>query len=200
MQVGIATRASLNDPHCGDQCGHWQVDGKTTLCVADGLGHGPDAEAAARAAIDYVGRHLSRPLPDIFAGCDLALRGTRGAVMGIALIDAQQGTLTYGGVGDTRALIVRRPALEPAQRKTFHLRGNWGIVGAGYKTLSPECVPLNPGDLVMLCTDGLPETIDMSPYDDRLVDDLPRLAGSILRDWGRETDDAAVLVCRAELT
>jgi len=105
MQVAVAKSSFLNDPHCGDQAGHWQTGPKTTLCVADGIGHGEDAERAARAAMDYVAEHLEDPLPALFAGCDRAIRHTRGVAMGVAVIDKEAGTLTYAGVGNTRALI-----------------------------------------------------------------------------------------------
>ena len=200
MQVGIAKRALFNDPHCGDECAYWQIGGKTILCVVDGLGHGPDAEAAGKAAVDYVGRHLSDDLPDIFGSCDLALRRTRGVAMGIAVIHEEKGTLTYAGVGNTRAMIVRWHDPEPGDGKTCQLSGNWGIVGSGYRKLSFEIVPLKRGDLVVLYTDGLKEVIDMSRYDDACRADVRRLADKILRDWGREMDDGAVLVYRSETT
>ena len=190
MQVAIAKRALADDPHCGDQCAYWQVGAKTVLCVADGLGHGPHAEAAAQAAVDYVGCHLADPLADIFAGCDLALRRTCGAVMGIAVIDREKGTVTYGGVGDTNARIVGSNAL--------HLAGTCGIVGGGYATLRLETVNIGPADLLIMCTDGVREALNAWGYDRALRADAPALARRILRDWARETDDAAVLVYSGE--
>jgi len=55
--------------------------------------------------MDYVAEHLEDPLPALFAGCDRAIRHTRGVAMGVAVIDKEAGTLTYAGVGNTRALI-----------------------------------------------------------------------------------------------
>ena len=189
MQVAMAQRALNGNRHCGDQGGCWQNDGKTTLCMIDGLGHGEHAEIAAKAALDYVARHRSEPLRDIFAGCDSAIRHTRGTAMGIAVVDEDAGKLTYAGVGNTRAMIVGK--------KTVRLRSSQGIVGGGYRTLSSETVPLEAGDLVVMFTDGLPEALDVSGYDGALRMDLPRLAQKILQDWRRKTDDAMVLVSRA---
>ncbi len=191
MRVAMVKRALDDAPHCGDECGYWPGDDKTTLCVVDGLGHGPDAERAARAAVDYVARHLSEPLADIFAGCNVALHRTRGVAMGLAVVEEGVGRLTYAGIGNTRAMIVGE--------RTVHLSSNWGIVGGGYRTLSPETVPLVPGDLVILSTDGVAEMIDLSAYDDELRADVQGLAERIVRDWGRETDDVAVLVFRSEV-
>lgn len=198
MQVGIAKRALNNDPYCGDECGYWESSNKTTLCVIDGLGHGEHAESAAKAAVQYVGHHLSQSLDELFAGCNQALRNTRGAAMSMVIIDEDAGTLTYAGIGNTRAIIVVEPRAQDIDRKTIILSSSYGIVGGGYKTLSPETVLLTAGNLVILYTDGVEETIGVSRYDNVLRADLQQLAEKIIQDWGRETDDAAVLVFRYE--
>jgi len=198
MRVAIAKRALNHDPHCGDECGYWQSGSKTTLCVVDGLGHGEHAERAAKAAVQYVGRHLTESLDELFASSNQALRNTRGVVMGTAVIDEDANTLTYAGIGNTRAMIVGEPHGKDADGRTIILSSNYGIVGGGYKTLSSETAPLRAGDLVILYTDGVEETIGVSRYDDALRADLQRLAKRIIKDWGRETDDAAVLVFRYE--
>ncbi|MBL7062629.1 MAG: SpoIIE family protein phosphatase [Anaerolineae bacterium] len=200
MRVAIAKRAFPGDPHCGDECAWWQSGREVTLCIVDGLGHGEHAERTARAAVEYVAGHLAQPLVDIFAGCDQALRRTRGAAMGIAVIDIgegedeEAGTLTYAGIGNTRAMIVREAC------PVVGLSSNYGIVGGGYRKLTPETVGLKPGDLVILTSDGIKEQCDILAYGDALRGDVQRLAEKILQDWGRETDDAAVLVFRNEVS
>ena len=198
MQVAIAKRASPCEFCCGDECGSWQVDGKTILCVADGLGHGKLAEGAAEAAVDYVGRHLSESLPEIFAGCDLALRSTRGAAMGIAVVDESDGTLTYAGIGNTHAAVFRASSQGCSAGTAARLASDWGIVGGGYRSISPEMMLLMAGDLVVLCTDGIGGQFDVSGYDDAVRTDVRLLADRVLQDWGRRTDDAAVLAYRSE--
>jgi len=200
MRVGIAKRALDDAPHCGDQCGYWRRGGKTTLCVVDGLGHGKQAEKAAKAAMHYVAFLLSGSLPDIFAGCDSAVRRTRGVAMGIAVIDERRQTLSYAGVGNTRALVARQPSDESPAGQTIRLSSSYGIVGGGYKTLSPETVQLMPGDLVIMFTDGLVESIGLAGYDDSLRADVQRLAEKMLQDWQRATDDAAVLVASSKVS
>jgi len=163
------------------------------LCVVDGLGHGESAERAAQAAMSYVARNFSHPLRDIFAGCNLAIRHTRGVVMGIAVVDKDTGALTYTGVGNTRALIVKKDYPVLAEGSTAHLFSNSGVVGGGYRkfrTLSCQTMPLSPGDLVIMYTDGVPEMMDVSDYEDTLRMNVQRLAKRILQDWGRATDDA----------
>ncbi len=194
MSLAIVQRAFEDSPYCGDQARCWPGGPahRMTLCMADGLGHGLFAEKAATAAVDYIAGHLAEPLPALFAGCDRAIRRTRGAALGIAVVDEEAGTLTYAGVGNTRAMIVR------GGRDVFCLSSSYGIVGGGYRKLTLETVPFLPGDLVILYTDGIKERCDVLAYDDALRSDVQRLAERILRDWSRETDDAAVLVFRSE--
>jgi len=53
-----------------------------------------------------------------------------------------------------------------------------------------------PGDLVIMFTDGIKELIALSRYDEELRADGALLAEKIIEDWGKETDDAAVLIYR----
>lgn len=158
--------------------------------MIDGLGHGKGAEQAALAALDFLEGHHHGPLLEVFATCDKALRDTRGVAMGIAVADPAAWTLTYAGIGNTRAMVVG----EETTRLTCH----YGIVGGGYRKLKTETVPLTPGDLVIMYTDGIEELIDLSDYDETLCAEVGRLAERILEDWRRETDDAAVLLFRNE--
>ncbi|MFC1706870.1 SpoIIE family protein phosphatase [Planctomycetota bacterium] len=187
VQIAFAERALNDGPHCGDCCAWWRVGGKVVLCVSDGLGHGKHAMIASKAALDYVADHLSDPLTRLFAGCDEALRATRGVAMSVAVVDEEARTLTYAAIGSTRGIIV-------AQR-TVRLRGDYGIVGGGYKILRPETVPFTPGGIAAIYTDGIEEEIDLLRYPEAVRSDLQCLADAILQDWGRKNDDAAVLVC-----
>ena len=187
MQIAIVKRP-LEEPYCGDQAAWWDRRGGTLLCIVDGLGHGQGAEHAAMAALDFVGRRHHLPLPEIFASCDEAIRHTRGVAMSIAAVDPHTGALTYAGIGNIRARVVGH--------QDRWLSSNYGIVGGGYRRLTPETVPLAPDDMLILATDGVTENFDVSGYDNEIIADVTRLAERVLADWRRETDDAAVLVFR----
>jgi negative regulator of sigma-B (phosphoserine phosphatase) len=185
MQIATIKHALNNAPYCGDECGYWEKGTKTILCVIDGLGHGMDAEIAAQAAVKYIADHLSESLQELFVGCDRELRGTRGAVMGIAVIDEEKGELTYAGIVNTRVIVVNSG--------TFQLGSDYGIIGGGYRKLTPETISIGKGALVIMFTDGVEEVIDLSRYD-LIAVEVHELAGMIIKDWRVERDDAAVLV------
>ncbi|GAI36825.1 unnamed protein product [marine sediment metagenome] len=78
--------------------------------------------------------------------------------------------------------------------KTVQLKSDWGIVSSGYKNLSAETMPLVPSGLVIICTDGVAEKIDMSGYDKVLRADVSQLSEKILKDRRHKTDDVAILI------
>jgi len=186
MHVAIARQALNGDSHCGDQCAAWEHGNKITLCVADGLGHGEYAEEAGRAAVAYVGQHLRESLQEIFAGCDSAIRHTRGVAMGIAVMDTRTKTLTCGGVNNISMMIVGQ--------RTRHMICCDGIVGGGYKRFMTEVLPLGNGDMVILHSDGLKEIANLSNAIAADCTDLQQMADQLLEDWTCGTDDAAILI------
>jgi len=188
VKATFASRAWDDAEHCGDQGGYWPIGGKVLLCLADGLGHGKQAEAAATAALDYVGRHLSEPLPALFQGCDKALRDTRGVAMGVAVADPAADSLTYAIIGNIHGVIMGGTKVA--------LSAYSGIIGAGFRTLVPQSVPFGPGAVGALFTDGIREDADLSGYDAALLADPRGLSERVLGEWGKVSDDAGVLVFR----
>ena len=104
--------------------------------------------------------------------------------MGIAGLDAGTGVLTYAGIGNTRAAIVRAHA-----DSIIRLGSDYGVVGGSYRRLSPEQAPLDPGDVLVLYTDGIPEMIDIPR-----TGEARQLAAMIVQRWGKMVGDKAALV------
>lgn len=190
LNYAIEKRPFQNNAHCGDACACWESDEKITMLTVDGLGHGRDAEIAAKAAVEYVDRYVAESIRDIFSGCDHALRPTRGAAMGLAVIDKAENTITYAGIGNTRALLMGT--------STIRFSSNYGILGTGFRKLVPETRPIHNGSLIILFTDGIDEMIDLFDYPGDTIQDPKALANKIIEDWGRDTDDAAVMVYKYE--
>lgn len=157
--------------------------------VLDGLGHGADAHAAAAAVGEGLGDPLSEPLLAIFDRAHAAAVGTRGVAMSAAHV-SREGTLTWGGVGNVEGVLLRADS----RRERLLLQG--GVIGQRMpRSLRVASLPLVPGDVLAMATDGLSPRFTDQPVlrSGRPVDEI---AAVLLESCGRPRDDALVWVGR----
>jgi len=189
MKIGIA-RASANSADiCGDMAHAWPGRGREVLMIADGLGHGRDAAVAAAAAVEYIGGHLDQEMGPLFQGLAAALAPTRGAAVGVAMVEPAAGRLTYAAVGNTRAAVFGWQAVR--------LDSAPGIVGRGTFRLTVATLPVRPGSHLVLWSDGVEERLSVPPRPDP-AQETAALARALLEQYLRGGDDACVLVARIE--
>lgn len=188
MSIAWAKRSLDNSPFNGDQLGFWNESGNITICLVDGLGHGENAEVAARSALTSVGNHLGESLENIFRICDQEVEWKVGVAMALAKIDEKSGETTYAAVGNIRGLAV--------QSKVLRLSCSYGIVGAGYENLFIQKQWLGEGDLLIMYSDGIQEFLDLTP--DVKKESPQQLADLILAKYANNRDDAAVIVYKYE--
>src|SRR5690349_17718969 len=86
LDWGVSWRALPGERESGDL--HIVKTFATGILVGavDGLGHGPEAAVAARAAVSVLEEHAEEPLIPLVKRCHEALRRTRGVVLSIASI------------------------------------------------------------------------------------------------------------------
>lgn len=186
LKIGIARSSANASDVCGDMAQAWTTDDRVVVAIADGLGHGPDAALASSRAMAYVGDHLGDDLPSLFSGMGRALASTRGAAVGVAIIRPSKAELAYAAVGNTRAAIF-------GWRST-RLDAESGIVGGGFRRLSPIVIPIRPSDHLALWTDGLEERLSVG--NDAAAVEIGQLAETLLDLHTRGNDDACVIVAR----
>jgi phosphoserine phosphatase RsbX len=164
---------------------------RTALVAAvDGLGHGPPARAAADVAITSLRREPWDDVELLATRCHEALRATRGAAVGLAVLRSE-GTLTWLGVGNISGRLVSEGGLSPADAQW--LTSLSGVAGDDLPPLRPATIPVRRGDVLIITTDG----IDGAFADDVVVTGTcEEIAERVLRDFGRATDDALVVVAR----
>jgi hypothetical protein len=158
--------------------------------VVDGLGHGPEAADAAAAAAEVLIRDAGSPVGELIAACHAALRRTRGAVMSLASFDSLTDTVSWVGVGDVEAVLMRA---DPAQgaRDSIVLRG--GVVGYQLPPLREATREVRPGDVLIFTTDGVRPHFVAEVTAEREPQDI---AENVLSAFAKPTDDALVLVVR----
>jgi negative regulator of sigma-B (phosphoserine phosphatase) len=188
---GIALREFSGQDESGDgYLVEAHPDG-VLVVVVDGLGHGPQAAEVTEIAIAALEGHAAKSVDFLFERCHRELAGTRGVVMSLALLDARDETMTWAGVGNVTGLLLRADSQAKRARETLLPRG--GVVGYRLPSLHPVVIPVVPGDTLIFATDGLRSGFT----EDVPLDDVPQqIAEHILERYGRETDDALVLVAR----
>ena len=159
------------------------------LMSVDGLGHGADAAAAARAALlALAARPALAPGAQIEA-CHQAMRATRGAALAVAQLDFGDDELRFAGIGNISACII-----DGAARK--QMVSHNGIVGHNMRKVQEFRHPCPPGALIVLHSDGISTQWDLASYPGLASCNPALVAAVLLRDFGRARDDASVLVVR----
>lgn len=186
VSVGSARSSANAADLCGDAAQAWFLEDRTVIAIADGLGHGADAAVAATAALDFIGGHLDDDPVELFRGMHQALVSTRGAAVAVATIRPADGELTYAAIGNTRAAVFGWRATR--------LDSFPGIVGGGFRRLTPLVVPIRAGDHLVLWTDGLAERLAVTD-----IDPVPaHMAETLLHRFAQGNDDACVIVARLD--
>ena len=167
------------------------MDDGVLVAVVDGLGHGHEAaEASKRVASIIEGYTNGESLTSLVRRCHERLRGTRGAVMSLAVFNGGR-TLTWMGIGNVEGRLLHKSAGAACAQETLLLRA--GVVGERLPPLHPTRVPLIRHDVLIFATDG----IDRNFTEGVAVDGGPQqIAEDIMARHGKRTDDALVLVAR----
>jgi anti-sigma regulatory factor (Ser/Thr protein kinase) len=175
---------------CGDDWS-WRVGPHGwSVLVADGLGHGPDAAAAAAEAVRIFQYRADRSAGDILAEAHSALRHTRGAAVAIAELRGDE--LTFTGVGNIGGTVVA----PEGSRSMVSLPG---IVGHECRKIQTFPYPLADGSRLVLFSDGLQSRWTLDRYPALRLADPVLLAAVLYRDFARGRDDVTVVAARAEL-
>lgn len=161
------------------------------VAVIDGLGHGPEAAHAARAAADILTQKPSASVAELFECCHEGLRKTRGVVMSLATLDARSSTLEWFGVGNVEAALLRAEHGDARSHASVTARG--GVLGYRMPPVRTGTAKVAPGDLLVMATDGLHNGF----ASDIPLDWEPQaIADWLLAKYARGTDDALVLAAR----
>src|SRR5438552_18011766 len=123
---GAASRPLPGEIVCGDLHLIRPIRDGVLLAVVDGLGHGDAAIAAAQTAIAVLKSHAEEPLTALVNRCHAALTKTRGAVMTVATLRWFGDELTWLGVGNVEAILLRA---DPQAKAPDRVLLRSGLVG-----------------------------------------------------------------------
>ncbi len=183
-------RPMTGESMCGDAYAFRASGQRGQVMLCDGLGHGPMAALAARAATEAF---LNAPVlgpGDLLRALHGAMSHTRGAAVLIAELNPETGTVRCAGLGNVSGTIT-------GYDRTRAIVSLPGIVGHQRPAIREFDYPMAADSLLVLHSDGV------SAARWKLTD-LPGLAlcspvvmaATILREAGVRRDDASVLVAR----
>lgn len=152
LDWAAASRTCDGQQECGDALIVRSFPGGSLVGVVDGLGHGREAAVAARAALEVCAQDPAGGVPALFERCHVALSRTRGAAM--SLLSLLDGVLTWAGVGNVEAALLRARPAESGGRLE-HLLLARGIVGQSLPRLQPRSLRVAAGDLLAAASDGV---------------------------------------------
>lgn len=191
VRFGVSQHSLHNDPACGDAW-HLAIQGnRISALIIDGLGHGVEAQAAARAGAQvFGGAPFSTPTV-IIEDLHRAMCGTRGGAGAVAQYDADSGHLQFAGIGNIGATLITAD-------KSRGLASHPGILGAQFRKAQAFDFAQCQGQLLVMYSDGLQSRWNLQDYPG-LVHRHPAVIAAVLhRDFCRGRDDVTVLVVPLE--
>ena len=103
--IGGLTVALSGETACGDGWAVANHGDKLLVVVIDGLGHGAKAQEATMCALSELTKHQFMAPEALIVEIDKNIRTSVGAVMAIAVIDRNDNSVTYSGIGNISAYI-----------------------------------------------------------------------------------------------
>jgi anti-sigma regulatory factor (Ser/Thr protein kinase) len=190
FEWGVVSLAVAGETACGDT---WRVvaeSGRLSILVADGLGHGPLAAAAAEAA---GAAHDAAPFAGPSATIEAAhvrMHGTRGGAVAVTLLDARAGAAQFAGVGNIAGSIV-------SGADSRGLFSHNGTAGVQVRKIQQFDYPWPPAGMLVLHSDGLQSRWSLEAHPGVARRHPAVVAGLLYRDFARGRDDLTVAVVRA---
>jgi negative regulator of sigma-B (phosphoserine phosphatase) len=191
VEWSIATRCRPGENTNGDRAVVEVRADETLVAGIDGVGHGPAAACAAKRAAEIIQRTSWDSLNTLATRCHEALRGTRGAAVSLVLVSTASARLTWLGVGNVEGRLLSSESPPTHVKASLALAP--GIAGHELPRLTPETLELEPGDLLILATDGV-----QVRFADTLsvLGSVAAIGERVLRNDWEHADDALVITMR----
>ncbi|MEG5264498.1 ATP-binding protein [Pseudomonas sp. JDS28PS106] len=191
LRFGVSQHSLLNDPACGDVWSLVVQNSQISALIVDGLGHGTEAEQAARAGEAAFASAPFDPGTSVMEHLHQAMRGTRGGAAAVAQFDSHRNALRFVGIGNIGATVI-------GNDKSHGLASHAGIVGLQYRKVQAFEHQNACGNLLVMYSDGLQSRWNLRDYPGLAYRHPAIIAALLHRDFCRGRDDVTVLVIALE--
>jgi len=188
FEIGKRLRAYPGQIVCGDQVLALPLDEGYLLAIIDATGHGPEAHKIAFMLIAALKKIASRNLSAIMGKLYELARGTIGASLGLAFFDAKQQTVHYAGIGNTSLVVFNDKKWRGVSRD--------GILGQRLPSFTEQSTTFRPGDMAIMFTDGLSESLAHNEASRLRFQDANTIAYRLVDMLGKTYDDASCIVLK----
>lgn len=158
------------------------------LAMVDVLGHGPNAYELAVRIRAFLEDEWQVDVAGTLAQLHEAIRGSIGAAAGLASLDLASGRLRYAGVGNT---VIRKFGAG-----SIRLPSTDGIIGSRMRSPREHELQLGKNEVLMFYTDGITDRFELEEYPQLIYESSRSVARNVVRNFGKQFDDATCLVVR----
>ncbi len=158
------------------------------VAIVDVLGHGAEANELTHVIEAYLNRYCASDVSAVIQRLHQHLKGTRGAAVGLCAIDKLTGRIDYVGIGNTAMRLFGKTETRFVSRD--------GVVGQNMRTPRPQSARLEPGDLIVLYTDGVSDRFTSQDYPGVSHHAAEAVARNIVQRFGKDHDDATCIAVR----
>ncbi|MGD8292651.1 MAG: SpoIIE family protein phosphatase [Desulfobacterales bacterium] len=188
IEVASFVRPYLGERVSGDTVVMEQRDDLIFLAIIDALGHGPQANAVAIRAEQFLRNGWSSDILKTLNQLHSELNGTIGAAAGLCVVDSVKRDIRYIGVGNT--------VLRTFGSRATRLVSADGIIGSRFRTPAMQSAPLKESGIMLLYTDGVSDRFDEEQYPQIHYHSASAIAHKVVTSFGKPYDDAACMAMR----
>jgi anti-sigma regulatory factor (Ser/Thr protein kinase) len=189
MSYGVISAPHPGETVCGDS---WSVswrDRRWRALIADGLGHGVFAKAAADEAVRVFEQNLDATPVESMNRMHGALRKTRGAAAAILSFEPSRSEASWVGIGNVAAMLFNG-------NDTRSMVSHNGTLGGEARRIQEFSYPCPSGTVLVMFSDGLASHWKLDAYPGLLQRHPSIIAAVLYRDYSRGRDDVTVLCAR----
>lgn len=187
FRIGAVSVPKRGEEVCGDAWIGEESAQRLTLCVADGLGHGPMAAEASRKAMAVIRNRGALGVVDLLQEMHGSLRPTRGAAAAVASIT--NAGVTFAGVGNISGVCW-------TPQKSQHMVSHNGTLGHQAWKFQEFSYGWHPDAVIVMHSDGISTQWHLDDYPGAALRHPSVIAALIYRDFCRGRDDATILVAK----
>ena len=188
LEYSSRVRPCLGERVSGDAVIIRSLEQGLFVAIVDVLGHGPEAHELTHVIDSYLTRYGTFDISGLMTRLHQHLKGSRGAAVGFCTIDATTGRTDYVGIGNT--------TLRRFGKTETRLVSQDGVLGQNMRTPLHQTLQLEPGDLIVLYTDGVSDRFTPENYPGVLSHAPKEVADNIVQRFGKGHDDAACIAVR----